>query len=545
VAPLTTGTLIVGCGIAGATAALRLARDAEREITVLTRAADPNECATHYAQGGIVARGPDDSHELLVQDIIQAGCLAGLPNAVEQLATLGPALIDEVLIQQAGVAFDRQADGQYAYTGEGGHSTRRVLHVVDATGKAIEQALIERLRSLPNVHLWTNMTAVDLITTSHHTRYSRHRYEPARCLGVYAFDKAEQTVVPIVAETTILATGGLGQIYRHTTNPKGARGDGLAMAHRAGARIVDAEYVQFHPTTLAVPGGGNFLITEAMRGEGGRLRTPEGRYFMKEYSPEWGDLAPRDVVARAILREMTVHRYPYVLLDISEAMEPSAIRKRFPTIVQRCNEVGIDITTQPIPVVPAAHYACGGVLVDNCGRSSMQNLYAVGEVSCTGVHGANRLASTSLLEGLVWGSRAGEDIADRGSIDIPGTAEIPAWSTPNGNVPDAAIVEHDTRMIQDIMWLYVGLARSGPRLDRAIRALDFLWHDVEHAYRSCPLTDSLIGLRNMLDTAWVVTHAAWRNKRSLGTHFREDAAEDHASFLDRIPPGNAIRYSEF
>jgi L-aspartate oxidase len=545
VAPLNTDTLIIGCGIAGASAALRLARDTEREITVLTRASDPNECATHYAQGGIVARGPDDSHELLVQDIMQAGCLAGLPKAVEQVAALGPKLVDEVLIQEAGVQFDRLANGEYAYTGEGGHSRRRVLHVVDATGKAIERALIDRLRALPNVRLQTSMTAVDLITTSHHTRYSLHRYEPARCLGVYAFSEAEQTVMPIIAETTILATGGLGQIYQHTTNPKGARGDGLAMAHRAGARIVDAEYIQFHPTTLAAPGGGNFLITEAMRGEGGRLRTPEGRYFMQEYSPSWGDLAPRDVVARAILREMTLHQYPYVLLDIASEMDASTIRERFPTIVERCNEVGIDITAEPIPVVPAAHYACGGVLVDDRGRSTIQSLYAVGEVSCTGLHGANRLASTSLLEGLVWGWRAGEDIADRGPIERVDPAEIPAWLEPDGDIPDAAVVEHDTRMIQDLMWLYVGLARSGPRINRAIRALDFLRHDVEHSYRSCRLTDSLIGLRNMLDTAWVVAHSAWRNKRSLGTHYREDAAEPHASLLDTTTPENTFRYSEF
>lgn len=531
-APLTTETLIIGCGIGGAAAALRLARDRERKILVLTRAPDATECNTRYAQGGIVSRGPEDSYERLVEDILRAGCNAGNRSAIEQLARLGPELVREILIDDLGMSFDRDPNGSYAFTSEGGHSSPRVLHVADATGKAIELALLERLKALPNVELRAGCTAIDLITSSHHLRYSSARFQPPQCLGAYVLDGKKQAVYPVLADATILATGGLGQIFRHTTNPRGARGDGLAMAHRAGARIVDAEYVQFHPTTLAVPGGDNFLITEAMRGEGGRLTTPDGRHFMDSYSADWGDLAPRDVVARAIVREMTNNQFPYVLLDISQQMEAQAIRDRFPTVYQRCLEFSIDITEQPIPVVPAAHYACGGVLVDECGRSSIQDLYAVGEVTCTGIHGANRLASTSLLEGLVWGTRAGDDIATRPKPRRPDLNDVPLWQEPTGTVPDPAIIEHDMRMIQDTMWLYAGLDRSESRLLRGIRALDFMWHDIEQYYRTCKVTDELVGLRNMLDTAWVVANAAWRNKRSLGTHYREGVPEAGPSLME-------------
>ncbi len=533
--PIEADVLVVGCGIAGATAALRLARDRQRQVLVVTRAADAEESNTRYAQGGIVGRGHGDSPELLARDVMAAGAGLCLPEAVRLLAEEGPELVQRLLIEEVGVAFDRDADGALLYTLEGGHSVPRVLHVGDATGRAIERALVARLRQLPNVTLMSNTTAVDLITSPHHTRDPLAVYRPITCHGAYIFDRQTSVVHRVLAPATVLATGGLGRIYRYTTNPEGARGDGLAMAYRAGARIVNAEYVQFHPTTLAVPGADNFLISEAVRGEGGRLYTPDGRHFMDQYAPRWGDLAPRDVVARAIHREMIEHGYPHVLLDLTGQMEPARIRERFPTIYATCLKAGIDISAEPIPVVPAAHYFCGGVLVDGWGRTTVGGLYAVGEVSCTGVHGANRLASTSLLEGLVWGERAGQDIAGRRDLERVAESEVPPWEDVGNNaLADPVLVYRDRRNIQHVMWLYVGLARSTRRLARALRDLNHLWETIDGFYRATRLSDDLIGLRNLAQAAWVVTRAAWHNRRSRGAHFREDAQpDDSASLYDQ------------
>jgi L-aspartate oxidase len=332
----------------------------------------------------------------------------------------------------------------------------------------------------------------------------------------------------VLAHATILATGGVGRIYRHTTNPPSARGDGLAMAYRAGAHVINAEYIQFHPTTLAVPGAENFLISEAVRGEGARLYTPDGRHFMDEVAPEWGDLAPRDIVARAIHHEMVEHGYPHVLLDLAGGMDEEQIRERFPTITRTCAEAGIDITTEPIPVVPAAHYFCGGVYVDAWGRSTINGLYAIGEVSCTGVHGANRLASTSLLEGLTWGYRAADDIAGRSDLHIVSGEEIPPWrDVSEGLGADPVLAYRDLRTIQNIMWLYVGLSRNTHRLARALKDLNHLWEVIDDFYRTTRLNDQLIGLRNTAQAAWIVTRAAWHNRQSRGAHYREDAQNVH------------------
>jgi L-aspartate oxidase len=406
--------------------------------------------------------------------------------------------------------------------------------VGDTTGRAIARALVAQLQRRPNITLQTNSTAVDLITSSHHACDPLTIYEPITCHGAYVLDRKAGAVQRVLAKATVLATGGLGRIYRHTTNPEGARGDGLAMAYRAGARVVNAEYIQFHPTTLAVPGADNFLISEAVRGEGGRLYTPDGRHFMDQYAPQWGDLAPRDVVARAIHREMIEHGYPHIFLDLASYMDPHNIRERFPSIYTTCLEAGVDITVEPIPVVPAAHYCCGGVLVDARGRTTLEGLYAVGEVSCTGVHGANRLASTSLLEGLVWGHRAGRDIAARDDLVPVDKNEVPPWEDVGNNaLADPVLVYRDRRTIQHIMWLYVGLARNTRRLARALRDLNHLWEAIDHFYQTTRLSDSLIGLRSMAQTAWVVTRAAWHNRQSRGAHFREDAqAENFASLYD-------------
>lgn len=522
--PTETDVLVIGSGIAGTTAALRLARDRARHVTVITRAQDPEESNTRYAQGGIVARGPHDSAELLIKDILSAGAGLSLPEAARLLAEEGPALVEQLLIEELGVPFDCTDDGTLSYTREGGHTVSRILHVGDATGRAIEVALIRRLQALPNVTLHTGMTAVDLITSSHHSKDVHAVYAPITCHGAYVLDRATGEVHRFLAPATVLATGGIGQIYRHSSNPKGARGGGLAMAYRAGARVINAEFVQFHPTTLAVPGADNFLISEAVRGEGGRLYTPDGRHFMDEVAPKWGDLAPRDVVARAIHHEMLEHRYPHVLLDLASNMDKAQIPERFPTIYQRCMEAGIDITQEPIPVVPAAHYFCGGVHVDVWGCTTLRGLYAVGEVSCTGVHGANRLASTSLLEGLVWGDRAGRHIAERSDLRSVAVETIPPWEPPSKHaVADPVLLTRDARAIQNIMWLYVGLARNTHRLSRALNELDHLWGEVDTFYRATRLDDNFIGLRNMAQVAWIVTNAAWHNRQSRGAHYREDA----------------------
>ena len=525
---LQTDVLIIGCGIAGAAAALRLARNPQRRILVIVRSPDQQESNSRYAQGGIIGRGEDDTAALLVKDILAAGAGASSLQAAQILAEEGPRLIQEVLVGVAGIHFDAQPDGEPEYGIEAAHSRRRILHSGDGTGQAIMQGLVAAMRRFPNITVLTNTTAVDLITFPHHSVDPLQTYQPVACHGVYAFDRKERTVHRYVARATILATGGLGRLYRNSSNPSGARGDGLAMAHRAGARIVNAEYVQFHPTTLAVPGAECFLISEAVRGEGGVLLTPEGRPFMADYSPQWKDLAPRDVVARAIHHLMEANGYSYVLLDIASHMDADAIRTRFPNIYAKCLEVGIDITRDPIPVVPAAHYFCGGVLVDEWGRTNIENLFAVGEISCTGLHGANRLASTSLLEGLVWGDRAGrfieKQMAESPLPELPGRDDLPQWDE-SGLVADAdsALIQGDMQTIQNIMWHYVGLARNTERLSRAIRELRHLWNEIETFYRTTRVSDGLIGLRNAVEVALIIAEAALHNRQSRGCHYREDS----------------------
>ena len=520
--------LIIGCGIAGATAALRLARNPERQITIITRAQDVHESNTRYAQGGIIGRGPDDTADLLYQDIIAAGAGVTSPQAARILAEEGPPLLNEVLEQTANVVFDQTEDGTPVWGQEAAHSRRRILHVGDATGLAIINGLVASLKKFPNIKIKADSTAVDLITFPHHSRNPLDNYREISCHGCYVFDRNEKTVHRCLASATILATGGLGRIYRNTTNPVGARGDGLAMAHRAGARIANAEYVQFHPTALSAPGAEGLLISEAVRGEGGMLLTPELRPFMERYSPEWKDLAPRDVVARAIHHEMETQGYSYVLLDIASHMPAEKIRERFPFIYEQCLKVGLDISLEPVPVVPAAHYFCGGVLVDEWARSTIRNLYAVGEISCTGVHGANRLASTSLLEGLVWGNRAAIEVEralhDEADEKRPKFEDIPPWDESGLSAePDPALIQGDMQTIQNIMWHYVGLVRTGDRLSRAIRELRHLWNEIETFYRSTKLSDGLIGLRNAVEVALIVAQAAQHNRQSRGCHYRQDS----------------------
>lgn len=518
---ILTHTLIIGSGIAGAAAALRLSDDPGHNVTVITRAPEATDSNTGWAQGGIVTRGLDDSPDLLVNDILHAGAGLSRPEAARLLAEEGPRLVNEVLIDRCGVKFDRATDGELYYGLEAAHSTRRIVHVGDLTGQAIINDMLTTLAGRDNVTLLTNHTAVDLITFPHHSLDPLDVYEPMACHGAYVIDGDRGEVIRVLAGSTILATGGLGQIFRYTTNPRGARGDGLAMAYRAGARVVNAEYVQFHPTAFSQRGAPNFLISEAVRGEGAVLLTPDGEPFMQRYDPQWRDLAPRDVVARSIHMEMLKHGYDHVYIDIASKHPASYIRERFPGLIENCTRYGIDPTSEPIPVTPAAHYSCGGVLVDEWGRSNFPQLYAVGEVSCTGLHGANRLASTSLLEGLVWGDRAARHIMDHQRDPIE-EARVPSWAYRGDQDPDPALIEGDMTTIRNIMWHYVGLIRTQDRLDRADRELRHLFHEIENFYRSRRVTDELVGLRNMTQAARIVTQAARRNNISRGTHYRAD-----------------------
>jgi L-aspartate oxidase len=526
----TTDVLIIGSGVAGASAALRLARNPRLKIDLITCETDPHESNTRYAQGGIIGRGMDDSADLLVEDILKAGAGASLPAAARILADEGPLLLQQILIETAGVQFDKGSDGQINWGQEAAHSRRRIAHVGDTTGKAIITGMLAALEKCPNVTLVNNLTAVDLITFPHHARDPLTTYQPITCHGAYVFDQSSRMVHRYLAAATILATGGLGRIYLNTTNPPRSRGDGLAMAYRAGARITNAEYIQFHPTALSTPGMEGFLISETVRGEGGVLLTPDGKPFMEKYSPEWKDLAPRDVVARAIHHQMETHGYSHVLLDIASHASPAAIRERFPNIYATCLKAGIDMTSEPIPVVPAAHYSCGGVTVDEWGRSDIVNLYAVGEVSCTGVHGANRLASTSLLEGLVWGQRAARNIelelTKKERAPIPGREQVPPWDESNLTVDaDPALIQGDMQTIQNIMWHYVGLIRSADRMSRAIRELRHIQNEIETFYRTTRLSDGLIGLRNAVEAALVVAQAARHNRHSRGCHYRVESVD--------------------
>jgi L-aspartate oxidase len=519
-APLrdTIDVLVIGSGLAGCACALSAARGGAH-VVMITKAPRPEESNTWEAQGGIIYEGEGDSPDLLAADIVGAG--AGLcdPAAAELLSREGPRLVREVLLDHAAVPFDRQSDGGLHLTAEAAHSVPRIAHHADGTGRAIEEAMLAAVRREPNVSLLTGRTAIDLLSLSHHSRNPLDIYAAPTCVGAYVFDHATGQVETMLAKETVLATGGLGRLYLHTTNPAGACGDGVAMAYRAGARCINMQFVQFHPTTL-YHRGERFLLSEALRGEGARLVDLHGREFMVDYHPD-GSLAPRDIVARGIHQMMHETGAPCAYLDITH--KPADwVRQRFPTIDGKCREAGFDLANQPIPVVPAAHYCCGGIAVDSVGRSSMQRLRAVGEVSCTGLHGANRLASTSLLECLVWGTRAGADatrcVAAEGSYYFPGIAP---WQYETEPV-DPALVAQDWLTIRQTMWNYVGLVRNRRRLDRAHEIVRELQLEIGKFYARAELTDGLISLRNGVQAALAVLLAAIEARESRGCHYRTD-----------------------
>ncbi len=518
---IQTEVLIIGSGIGGGTAALQLA-DAGVPVTIVTRASEPADTNTYYAQGGVIYQGQNDAPALLAEDIHRAGAGLCNPKAVKILAAEGPSRVEEILLKKLNVPFDYTTEGNLSVAREGGHGMPRIIHAADATGKAIEIALLKALQAHPNITLLTGHTAVDLLTPAHHSLNRLAVYEPYACVGAYLLNQRTGQVITALAKKTVLATGGLGQIYLRTTNPQGARGDGLAMAYRAGARVINAEFIQFHPTTFRHPQAPHFLISEAVRGDGARLVHADGEPFMQKYAPEWKDLAPRDIVARSIHHEMLARDVTNVYLDLHSYISRDRILHHFPNIRASCLQYGVDITRDLVPVVPAAHYFCGGVWVDRWGQTTINNLYAVGEVSCTGLHGANRLASTSLLEGLVWGDRAARHIAPRlNKQSAPNPADIPDWLDASTEEPDPALINEDMNHIRHIMWNYVGLVRTTHRLARAISELRNLEVEIERFYRATRLSDSLIGLRNAARTAIIVASAAWENKNSIGCHYRE------------------------
>ncbi|ROL56897.1 L-aspartate oxidase [Bacteroidetes/Chlorobi group bacterium MS-B_bin-24] len=513
---IRTEILVIGSGVAGLISALTAA-DRGRQVLIITKLPTLLSGNSPWAQGGIVFMGKEDSPEKLKQDIFEAGHWHSWPPAVEILVQLGPRLVRELLIEKYGVPFDRTSEGDLHLTAEGAHSVKRIVHSKDKTGESIHSKLIEAVVKHPNIKYLVDHTAVDLLTLSHHSTHSLDIYEKPTCFGAFVLNNKTGKVFPIFAYKTILATGGLGQIYLHTTNPPEATGDGIAMAYRAGVRMLNLQFIQFHPTAFYNERD-RFLISEAVRGEGGRLIDKNGKEFMKEYH-ELGSLAPRDIVARAIHQTMLKTGHPCVYLDISHK-DSNWIKSRFPTIYEHLLEAGIDMTREPIPVVPAAHYSCGGIGVSIRGRTSMARLYAVGEVSCTGVHGANRLASTSLLEAVVWGYNAGVDASEIHKADeyIP---PIFPWEEENEEI-DPALISQDWLTIKNTMWNYVGLVRTRQRLNRATTILRHLQSEIEQFYQKARMNKEILQLRNGIITAIAVTNATIEDRVSRGAHYIEN-----------------------
>ncbi|MFV0349991.1 MAG: L-aspartate oxidase [Halodesulfovibrio sp.] len=521
----TTPVLIIGSGIAGCTTALSLA-DNGVECTLITTGDRLDGGNSALAQGGIVFKAEEGDPRLLEKDILTAGHNRNYKTAVRYLCTRGPESVKRILVERLNIPFARSKDDcecEWDLTREGGHGVPRILHCADYTGRAIMDGLVAAVQAHPNITVLTNRTAVDLLTSHHHARDLEFRYQlNNQCVGAYVFNEQLKRVETVLAHYTVLATGGVGQIYLHTTNSASSIGSGLAMAYRAGARIHNAEYVQFHPTALYHRSDRRFLITEAMRGEGARLVDAKGVPFMQHHDAR-SDLAPRDIVARAIVEEMLKSGEDCVYLDTSEVRHDLATR--FPTIFRRCLELGIDIKSQPIPVVPAAHYFCGGILADPRGRTTVERLYAVGECNCTGVHGANRLASTSLLEALLWGHSSADDISKRISRKISKRLKdaMPDWD-PAGEEhnDDPALIAQDWARIRHTMWNYVGITRTQSRLSRAVEDMRELSKNVHDFYKRTPLSKRLIDLFHGCQAAQVITLAAKRNKESIGCHYRVD-----------------------
>ncbi len=524
-----TDILVIGGGAAGLTTALTLAPHAR--VTLVSKA-ELGAGSTPWAQGGIAAvLAAGDTVERHIADTLDAGAGLCRPEVVRFVVERGPQAIAELV--RLGVAFtrgNRPEDGSdYHLTREGGHSVRRVIHVDDATGRAVQTALEARARAEPGITILEHHMAVDLIT-SRHLRGRQGGRE--RCHGAYLLDRRAGRVIAVPARAVVLATGGASRVYLYSSNPDGATGDGIAIAWRAGCRVANMEFNQFHPTCLYHPQAKNFLITEALRGEGATLTLPDGERFLFRFDPR-GELAPRDIVARAIDHEMKRLGLDHVLLDISHK-DPDFVLAHFPTIYRRCREYGIDITREPIPVVPAAHYTCGGVVVDLAGRTDLDRLYCIGEASATGLHGANRMASNSLLECLVFGHAAGEDIRARlDELDPPG-APRPWDESRVTDSDEEVVVTHNWAELRRFMWDYVGIVRSDKRLERARHRVDLLRQEIADYYGNFRVTPNLLELRNLVEVADLIIRSAMARRESRGLHYTLDHPEPAARAEDTI-----------
>ena len=502
--------LIIGSGLAGQAAALRLAKT--RKVALVSKRT-LEDSASSWAQGGIAAVLDNrDSIEAHIRDTITAGAFLNDPRATRFVIENGRRAVDWLIEQ--GVPFTRD-EGGYHLAREGGHSARRVIHVADATGQAVQSTLTSLIRQQANITVLEQHIAIDLITGD------KLRPGDERCHGAYVLDSASGEVLTLGARHTLIAAGGAGKVYLYTTNPDTSTGDGIAMAWRAGCRVANMEFIQFHPTCLYHPQAKSYLISEAVRGEGGRLLLPDGSRFMPRHDTR-GELAPRDVVARAIDFEMKKRGLDCVYLDISHK-PADFLHEHFPNILARCRDLGIDITRQPIPVVPAAHYTCGGVVTDLRARTDLPGLYVAGEASCTGLHGANRLASNSLLECLVFAEAAAKDILEQPTGDLP---QLPPWDASRVSDPDEEIViSHNWDELRRFMWDYVGIVRTTKRLQRAQNRIRLLVREIDDFYSQFRVSHDLIELRNLVVTADLIIRCALRRHESRGLHFSRNYPE--------------------
>jgi L-aspartate oxidase len=520
--------LVIGSGLAGLTFALRAARHGS--VLLLSKDRLP-ESATNYAQGGIASVwSPEDSFEAHVEDTLVAGAGLCHRSVVELVVREGPDRIRELIA--LGTHFSRRdsrEDPEYDLGREGGHSHRRILHASDATGREIMRALTVAARAEPNIRILERHLAIDLLTDGE----QRPTAQAVSCWGAYLLDRDTGTVHTATARAALLATGGAGKVYLYTSNPDIATGDGIAMASRAGVPIANMEFIQFHPTCLFHPSAKSFLISEALRGEGAILRRPDGTPFMAAYHPD-AELAPRDIVARAIDNEMKVHGFDHVYLDIS-TQPRDFLLQRFPTIYERCLSFGVDLTREPIPVVPAAHYCCGGALTTADGATNIRRLYAAGEVAMTGLHGANRLASNSLLEALVLGHRAATHAISLVTADRAAPPSVPPWNPGSATDSDeSVVVTQNWDEIRRFMWNYVGIVRSNRRLARALHRIRALQEEIQQYYWDFTVTGDLIELRNLALVAELIIESAIKRKESRGLHYTIDYPRQAAAARDTI-----------